>query len=228
MKRGKSILFLGSANSGWRLPRLTTSVPHQASSTWPIKPRQGFSLVELMVTVSLLATLLVLAVPSYTDSVNKRRISHAAEQIVSFLNLTQTEAIKRSKPMVISYSGTESGTWCIGAKLGETACDCTNAEPASSLYCGIETTPWLVGSSDSVAVKPVVGEASESSFIIDPARGLTRLAAGGMGDEFELGLKAGEGDLLVNIKLVRTGKVSVCIPDGSKPIGGFMPCTQDS
>jgi type IV fimbrial biogenesis protein FimT len=228
MERGKSITVFDSATVGRLHSRFLTTIPRPAKSASLIKQLRGFSIVEVMVTLSLLAILAALAIPSYTDSINKRRISSGAEQIVSFLNLTQNEAIKRSRPMVVSYSKTAGGSWCIGARLGATACDCMDAEPTSSLYCAIESTPWMLGNNDVVADQLIQFSVGDGAFVFDPARGLVREKDVGTADDFELGLQAGGGKLQMNIKLVKTGKVSACVPGSSGPIGGFKSCAQDS
>lgn len=211
MKRGISNNTIGALNrAGFCRPA--------------IKWHSGFSMVEVMVTVGLIGVLAGLAIPSYTDSIDKRRISNGAEHIVSFLNLTQSEAIKRSRPVVVSYSKTESGSWCIGARLGATACDCMVTEPSSNQFCSIESTPWVLNDSEFISDQYIQFPVGDGAYVIDPARGLTQNKSDGTADNFELALQAGGGKMQLSIKLVKTGKVSACVADGSYPIGGFKSC----
>lgn len=58
---------------------------------------RGFTLVELMVTVTLLAILLALAVPSFTSWINNTRVRTAAQVLQDGLRLAQAEAVRRNR-----------------------------------------------------------------------------------------------------------------------------------
>lgn len=58
---------------------------------------RGFTLVELMVTVSLLAILLAVAVPSITTWINNTRVRTAAQVLQDGLRLAQAEAVRRNR-----------------------------------------------------------------------------------------------------------------------------------
>ena len=57
---------------------------------------QGFTLVEMMVVVAIMAILTALAAPSFVGTVERYRVSTVADQLASALSLAQTEAIKRA------------------------------------------------------------------------------------------------------------------------------------
>lgn len=56
---------------------------------------RGFSLIELMVAITILAILLAVAVPSFQDMIQKNRVRTAAADLSDSLNLARSEAIKR-------------------------------------------------------------------------------------------------------------------------------------
>ena len=58
-------------------------------------PCRGFTLVELLITVSVVAILLAIATPSFTDMFERRRLKSVAETIGSDLRAARTEAIAR-------------------------------------------------------------------------------------------------------------------------------------
>lgn len=58
---------------------------------------RGFTLVELMVTISLLAILLALAVPSFRLWINNTRVRTAAQVLQDGLRLAQAEAVRRNR-----------------------------------------------------------------------------------------------------------------------------------
>lgn len=76
---------------------------------WAAKPRQcGFTLVELMITLIVSATLLALAVPSFTFTTRSNRLTTTTNEVVAALNFTRSEAVKRSQTVTIRRSG---GQW---------------------------------------------------------------------------------------------------------------------
>jgi len=60
------------------------------------KKHLGFTLIEMMVTVSVAAILLSIAVPSFTTMIKNARISSATNEFISSLILARSEALKRN------------------------------------------------------------------------------------------------------------------------------------
>ena len=82
------------------------------------RPR-GFTIVELMVALSVLAILLALAVPSFTNATLGARLSSYANDLLASTQLARSEAIKRNAPVTLcaSSNGTTcatSGGWQVG------------------------------------------------------------------------------------------------------------------
>ena len=81
-----------------------------------MKRHDGFTLVELMVTIVVLGIILSIAIPSYQDWIKRLHIRSAAESILNGLQLARTEAIKRNGSATITLTG---GTgWSITDSAG--------------------------------------------------------------------------------------------------------------
>ncbi|MGI5309100.1 GspH/FimT family pseudopilin [Rheinheimera sp. WS51] len=68
------------------------------------KKQQGFTLIEMMVTVAVIAITLAIAVPSFTSLINGNRLTGQANEILAALILARTEAIKQNQVMVLCHS----------------------------------------------------------------------------------------------------------------------------
>jgi type IV fimbrial biogenesis protein FimT len=58
---------------------------------------RGFTMIELLVTMTVAAILLMLAVPSYTEFMRNTRIRGTADSIAGGIRLAQTEAIRMNQ-----------------------------------------------------------------------------------------------------------------------------------
>jgi len=83
----------------------------------------GFTLLELMITVAVLAVLLGLGVPALTQFIRDNRLTAQTNALVGSLNLARAEAAKRGLPVAV--------------------CAATNAQPAAC--AGEDASDWANG-----------------------------------------------------------------------------------
>lgn len=66
---------------------------------------RGFTLVEMLVVIALVAILGTVAVPGFRDLLQNQRLASATSDFVAALSLARSEAIKRSQAVAVSPQG---------------------------------------------------------------------------------------------------------------------------
>jgi len=181
---------------------------------------QGFSLVELMMSILLLAIGMALALPSYRDMVEKRQVTNGAEQVASFINVAQGVAMKTNQVVTVSYARTDDDDWCIGAVSGDTACDCTVTDTSATNYCQIATQPFILNNthaSDRELVHSVTGD---GAYAFDPIRGLFV----DLDDSLQMELRSPSDQFRLNVMVNNTGRVILCSNSSDHAIPGYQVC----
>lgn len=75
--------------------------------------QRGFTLIELMVTLAVLAIVFAIAAPSFTTMINNNRSAALGEELVTALNYARSEAVKRGSR--VSVCASSDGATCSGA-----------------------------------------------------------------------------------------------------------------
>ena len=78
----------------------------------PCCESRGFTLVELMIVLVIVAVILMIAAPSYTVLTQRIRLKSYANEVVASVYLARSEAIKRNAVMTLCTS--TDGTSCTG------------------------------------------------------------------------------------------------------------------
>jgi type IV fimbrial biogenesis protein FimT len=96
-----------------------------------VRSTRGFTVIELMITLLIIAILAAIGVPSWRDTIQNNRVTGGTNNLVTALNLARSESVRRSIPVAVC--GTDN----------------PNAVPAS---CNITTTwsnGWIVFTDDT-------------------------------------------------------------------------------
>lgn len=199
--------------------RKLNATPNAAPNIVP----RGFSIVELMVAIVLLAISAALALPSYRELIEKRQITYGAEQLMAFVNAAQSESIKQNSVLTVSWSRTADNDWCVGAVLGNTACDCAQTNVAATDFCAIDSQAWVINNSHAGNRDLVTAMEGDGAYSFNPVRGLVESET----DDpfFVVGMSSNGGRYNLEMSVSRTGQVGLCNSIGGEhPVPGYAVC----
>lgn len=75
---------------------------------------RGFTLIELMVAVAILAILLAIGLPAFGGLIDGQRMDSSVNSLVRSINLTRTEATRRNRHVTMApLAGSWSNGWAI-------------------------------------------------------------------------------------------------------------------
>ena len=74
--------------------------------------QRGFTLLELLLAIAILAIVTTAALPSFTQVIQNNRLSAQTNELVTAMQYARSEALKRADPVTVCASS--SGTGCGG------------------------------------------------------------------------------------------------------------------
>lgn len=134
----------------------------------------GLTLIELMVTIAVLAIVIAIAVPSFSTMIANNRALSTGEQLITAINYARAEAIKRGDR--ITLCGTTNGAACNGSWANDWIVVTDNAatDDAANPVVGTVLRYWT-GPDNGAAVS----EANSITFIRFTRKGTLGNSASG-------------------------------------------------
>lgn len=191
----------------------------------PQKPTLfGVTLVELMVSLAVLAILATVAAPSFVDFLDRSRVRGAADAVVSLVSNARAEAVKNHLDVSVAMAGS-GAAWCIGGNAAAPPsgglpsgavdpCDCSDPSDATECLISGQRVAIDVGAYPDVRVGTL-----PAAFTFDSTLG----AISPLGSR-SVSLTSPKGKYDVAIQINSLGQASLCIPAGKPPISGTAPC----
>ena len=157
-----------------------------------MKKQTGFTIIELIVTLAMVAILAGFAVPALQDLIDNNRSTAQANNFLAALTLARSEAIKRraSVNVVAVDSSDAANEWGPGGQVNSGGILIRDFEP---------TVGSTLNSQGSVA-----------TVTFDPS-GILSAPAVGTDMDFELLPGSGDTDFARCISMTRTGRASITV-----------------
>lgn len=179
------------------------------------KSMRGFTIIELMVAVAIVAILATLAGPSMSELIERRRLASQTEAITDLLQLARSESIKHSSSSAlreVAVTVSPGTNWFVGLRNGNAAC----ADAASCVLNegGTNVSRYLTNT--ACASCKLVAPA-ELQVIVFSFRGMVE--AGDANRTIEVESPRGYRTRIV---LSPIGRVNVCTPTAA--MTGYKPC----
>lgn len=126
---------------------------------------RGFTLLELLITIIVLATLLISAVPSFSYLLEQQKIKRLSGDLEGFLIQAKSESVLQNKALKIFYIK-ESNDWILSLNPeGSVLTTISEAQFSSITYLHSTNYPQLVLSS------------TMSSLVLNPVRATPHMPA---------------------------------------------------
>jgi len=204
---------------------------------------KGFTVIELMIAVAVIAIITSLALPSYRALIEKRQLTSSTLQVAAFLSAAKIEAVKRNQN--IRLASDVSDGWCLGfASYAPNAdpdavCDCSITDPDAPGACTVGNLDdsarelrIISGSSfDNHAdlADITLGAGPGDVVTFDPLRGMLLVDNAVLAVPVEVKLTSKYGTYALNVRALPTGRVTVCNdhvarPGAESPVPGYDDC----
>jgi len=174
--------------------------------------QQGFTLIEAMITIAIVAILLSIAVPSFNDFFEKNRLKRAAEEVYGLVSKAKAESVIRDADLSVSID--TANPWCVGYAVTSVASDCCNAGACTVPVAGVDVTQQIDGATfTGVTITGTGAFLGGGNTSFERVRGAA--AAGSV-------VMTTPGGWGLNVVVSSRGRVRICGPNANTM--GYIAC----
>jgi len=181
---------------------------------------RGFTLVELLIAVAVIAIILVIAAPSFRDMILMQRLRSITAQLVTDLQFARNEAVSRGTLLRVSFR-TNADMTCYTlytSSVNNNRCDCRLGPGLACLNGNTEVKTLQVPRSLSVQVSIPTTTEFDTAFAFDNVTGGLFVIPTDRGASPFDGIRV--ESFIDNarkhvVRINRSGRPLVCTPAGS-------------
>jgi type IV fimbrial biogenesis protein FimT len=170
--------------------------------------QSGFTLIEIMIGIGVLAVLLMLAMPSFSIFLQNAQIRNAADATMNGLQLARAEAVRRNRAVEFAYTSGSNWTVTQLAPLEQIqAREGSEGAKNALIDSGASTRVTFGPLGSPLANNPADGSPPMSRIDIDSSSSV-------------------DGVRPLAILISAAGNIRMCDPDGNLPAGDPRRCEQ--
>lgn len=175
----------------------------------------GVTLIELMVSLSVLAILATIALPSYTGFMDRYRLEGAIQELYADMQFARSESVKCNRRVRVAF--TTGGTWSYTiSRIGS----CTVINDSTTV-----TNLKTVGVASFPATQIASTTLTSNTLFFEPRFGNVEHGTVGttLSGEAQVNFQSGQGKqarVLINL----IGRVRFCSPSGANNLIGVPTC----
>ena len=170
---------------------------------------RGFTLIELMVVVALISVILVLAIPSFTGMLARKRLEGVALELGTDLQYARSEAVQQNAQVQVIFGSNCYAIYVVGSTA---ATDCVTLGTGARQLKLVQIT-----TGPTLAFTPATGGNLFVEF--EPVRGMAANAAGNVNMAGDVLVTSSAGNWQLQAMVNRYGRVKTCSPNAS--VTGF-------
>lgn len=135
------------------------------------RPISGFTLLELMVAVALVAILVAIGIPSYQSLRQEQMVQAATQAVYTDMMLLKSEAIKRGVPLTLKIFNAGQSDWCYRIAIDGSCSSCDDLCSSVEGRKGANADEFAGVMLDSTFNKLVTGTETEIALEFNNRRG---------------------------------------------------------
>jgi len=166
--------------------------------------RQAFTLIELMIVISIMAIVMAGGIPAFLKALQKDKLRKAVADLVEGCSYARAQAILRGVPMEFVIRA-EDGQLMVQQARSETSDSASGAEPQNIRSAGLDSSTFSARLHDDVAVRFL--DVNFQDHMQSP-EARVRFFPNGTSDEFTIVVFSEEGERKISLDLV-TGLADV-------------------